>query len=355
MPCFNFYFNFYIWQSGLIYGNSEEKKMTKEELNFLFSEESEPHRQRTKEILKNHPEVRKLIGTNPYTFLVILGIVLMQVFIAAWSATQAWWVILFLAYFVGAFANHALYVFNHECTHNLVFKKRIPNLLTGILSDLPTLMPGSVAFRQYHLKHHSFQGIYELDADIPSRWEAKLIGITPWGKMTWLLFFPFFQLTRPGRIKEIKLTSNWTWINLAIVVVFDLLILFLFGPLALLYLFLSFMFSIGLHPVGARWIQEHYIVSPPQETYSYYGPLNTVAFNVGYHNEHHDISSIPWNRLPKLKKLAPELYDNLYFHKSWTKLLFKFIFDPKLHLFSRVTRKNRGGVAVTENLRTATK
>ena len=60
---------------------------------------------------------------------------------------------------------------------------------------------------------------------------------------------------------------------------------------------LSFVFSIGLHPVGARWIQEHYLIAPPQETYSYYGPLNKVAFNVGYHNEHHDFSFVPWNNL----------------------------------------------------------
>ena len=48
--------------------------------------------------------------------------------------------------------------------------------------------------------------------------------------------------------------------------------------------------------MGARWIQEHYLTHGEQETYSYYGPLNTVAFNVGFHNEHHDFPSVPWNR-----------------------------------------------------------
>ncbi|HEX7573170.1 MAG TPA: fatty acid desaturase, partial [Bacteroidota bacterium] len=120
-----------------------------------------------------------------------------------------------------------------------------------------------------------------------------------------------------------------------------------FGPGALLYLGLSFFFSIGLHPLGARWIQEHYLTSPPQETYSYYGPLNSVALNVGFHNEHHDLPSVPWNKLPRMKEMAPEWYDKLVSHRSWSKLLWRFLADPDISLFSRMVRKNRGDVPVT--------
>src|SRR5260370_5173207 len=104
----------------------------------------------------------------------------------------------------------------------------------------------------------------------------------------------------------------------------------IFGPQALMYLLVSFFFSVGLHPLGARWIQEHYLVLPTQETYSYYGPLNTIAFNVGYHNVHHALPSIPSNHLPAVMQAAPELYNSLVFLTSWTILLFRFLFDSNI-------------------------
>jgi sphingolipid delta-4 desaturase len=63
-----------------------------------------------------------------------------------------------------------------------------------------------------------------------------------------------------------------------------------------------------------------------------------VALNMGYHNEHHDLPSIPWNNLPKLRAMAPEFYSNLKYHSSWSRLLFQFIFDRRYSLYSRVER-----------------
>jgi len=94
----------------------------------------------------------------------------------------------------------------------------------------------------------------------------------------------------------------------------------------------------GLHPIAGHYISEHYVFRPGQETYSYYGPLNALAFNVGYHNEHHDFPYIPGSRLARLRSIAPEFYDTLYSHASWSRALWRFVMDPQLGAYSRVKR-----------------
>ena len=108
------------------------------------------------------------------------------------------------------------------------------------------------------------------------------------------------------------------------------------------------LFLGGFHPVGARWIQEHYTLDPVQETFSYYGGLNLLTLNVGYHNEHHDFAVIPWNRLPKLRAMAPEFYDTLKYHNSYMRLWLQFLFDSRYNLFSRVERSGPGKAGVKE-------
>ena len=70
--------------------------------------------------------------------------------------------------------------------------------------------------------------------------------------------------------------------------------------------------------------------------------LNVLAYNVGYHNEHHDFPSVPWTRLPALRKMAPEFYDVLPHHTSWPMVTLQFILGEDSGLFARIKRLGKG-------------
>lgn len=149
--------------------------------------------------------------------------------------------------------------------------------------------------------------------------------------------------------------GRWHFLNIAIQLSFDTLVVYLATILSssasmyastgshnyksLIYFIMSSFFAGSLHPCAGHFIAEHYLFDQwDQETWSYYGILNYVTYNVGYHNEHHDFPSIPWTRLPKLHALANEYYKDLPKHTSWCKVTFDFIFKTDVGLFSRVKR-----------------
>jgi sphingolipid 4-desaturase/C4-monooxygenase len=318
-------------------------------LNFIHVDYKEPHLERTRRLLASHPEVRELFGHTPSTAFYVVGIVALQLALAWALREQPFWLLLLAAWTVGAVANHALWVLIHECTHNLIFRSARANSWMQIFANLPIIFPASISFRKYHLLHHRFQGDPTLDADLASGWEARLVGNGTLGKAFWMLFFWAFQATRVQRLKKVPFFDRWYVANLVTQLAFIGGVLALWGPRALLYLLLGSIFAIGLHPLGARWIQEHFVVEPNQETYSYYGPLNLVAFNVGFHNEHHDLMRVPWSRLPRVRALAPEFYESLHSHRSWTALWLRFLFDSRLSLYSRVVRSPAGPDAAAES------
>lgn len=303
------------------------------------------HAERRRVILGAHPAVRSLFGRDSFTFWVTLALLIAQTSIAAglgYLGLAYWPLSLLLAVMFGAFANHANFVVIHDAIHNLVFESRALNRVTGILADLPNGVPTAMAFRCYHLKHHAHLSSYDHDADVPSEWEVRVVGSGALRKALWLFCFPLVQLARIPRLKgPLPLWNAWTFANAAAVVAYDCVLLAAFGPNALLYIWLSFWFSVGgLHPLSARWLQEHFAFVPGH-TFGYYGPLNRVALNIGYHNEHHDFPEIPWRRLPELKSMAPEGYDGLPAHRSWTRLLIRFITDSRCALSMRSNHAER--------------
>jgi sphingolipid delta-4 desaturase len=249
------------------------------------------------------------------------------------------WLVLTAAWVFGAWFNHALYVFIHDSTHNLVFKSEAANRLIGMVCDFALVTPSAMAFRKYHLLHHARMGQFDYDADLVTPREAKLIGNNPLKKTLWVLFLGISQAMRPMRMASRGFWDRWLVTNTLIQIGVIALSFYFLGPVGVAYLFASSIFGLGLHPLGARWIAEHFLTDPKQETYSYYGPMNAFMFNVGYHTEHHDLMTVSWNRLPRIREVAPEFYRDLKSYSSYPKLLIRFIVDPKLSLYSRMIRK----------------
>jgi sphingolipid delta-4 desaturase len=304
--------------------------------DFYWFDNRDFHHERRKEILKTHPEVRDLIGPDRMLIFYTILLVIIQLFAAYFIGNYNPFVFLLFTYFIGSTISHALFLAIHEITHNLAFKRQTPNNWLALIANIPIVFPYAMSFKIYHGMHHKFQGKDGLDVDLPTPFEAKIFrGF--FGKLIWEITQIFFYAFRPIFVHPIKI-QKWQVINIIFQVIIMVVFIVFAGWSALIYLLLSIIIAGGLNPVSGHFIAEHYVFKEGQETYSYYGILNKLTFNVGYHNEHHDLPSIPGSRLPKLKKMAPEFYDNLYSHKSWTKVILSFIFNPTISLYSRVKR-----------------
>lgn len=308
--------------------------------DFVFRDERQhPHIQRARDILRAHPEVRELFGEEPRSGYWGVALVVAQLALAVrFSELSLLWIIL-LSYLVGAFIHHALWVLIHEASHDLIATRRAANKLWAIFFNLPQVVPAAISFGKYHRLHHSHQGNYDFDADLASRPLADRVSNSRWRKFLYMLLFGFAQgVIHPGKLKKVKFWDGWTALNWLVQLGFVFVFYQAFGFWALFYLSLSTFFALGLHPLGGRWISEHYLVEGEQETNSYYGPLNRVCFNMGYHNEHHDFTRIPWSRLPELKRRAPEFYEGLFSYRSWSFALWRFIWDRRVTPYDRVER-----------------
>ncbi|KAI5895038.1 uncharacterized protein SCHCODRAFT_02686503 [Schizophyllum commune H4-8] len=321
--------------------------------DFLWLMTEEPHRSRRAAIMKAHPEVTKLMGYTPVTKYVVAFVVALQLSIAVYlrNTHPLSWKFILIAYAIGGTANHNLFLAIHEITHNLAFKSIWANKSLAIFANLPIGIPYAAMFKRYHMEHHRYLGEDGVDTDLPSHLELICLN-NVLGKVFFATFQIFFYALRPGFVRSQTLTK-WHAANFAVVLLSDYILIKNFGIVPYIYLLMSSFFAGSLHPCAGHFIGEHYLWDGlEQETYSYYGPLNILAYNVGYHNEHHDFPSVAWTRLPALKALAPEFYDTIPSHPSWPMIIVNFIRDPEVGIFARAKRRarvmgaaNGGGVA----------
>jgi sphingolipid delta-4 desaturase len=337
------------------------------------------HRERARNILRDHPEVKQLFGRSPSTAFWCLGLAGAQLTLAALMGAQSWWVMILVAYAVGSMINIGLFNLAHECNHSLIFRDKRANRWLFTLTSMPMMLPLHDSWWIEHHVHHNHLGskkdFIKRRRSILLMLKDRLFGYLPGPAIrrmtTWIttpLFWPIaaFMLTtqllravvglivyavtalltfrlKPSQLAMEILTDQhlvsgyrrykielWAvGYPLVCLSVLTALVYF-FGWFSLIYLYLSALFFSGfLQPLTFGLILSnshfhgHRIYQPSS---SYYGWMNWITFNFGLHTEHHDFANIPYHRLSALRKLAPEYYDNLKQTRSfaWLALLFAF-------------------------------
>ena len=311
-------------------------------------------------MLAAHPEIRDLMRPAPSTAVWCVLVAGLQVGLALYAANLSWGWVVGLAWLCGAWLNMAMFELAHQCNHSLVFKKTSWNRWLFTLVSLPMFLSAHHTWWVEHLVHHNDLGAKK---DFITRRRTLLLMTRRASPM----FLPYslpmlvLQLGRSivglvvymGGLLRGRLEPSW--LALAILgdahlisgyrksrithwaVVYPLLnialtvaLFGLAGWKAVVYLLASQTFMTGfLHPVMFGIIlstshfygHRHY-----QPTASYYGWLNKLTFNNGMHTEHHDIAAIPWQHMPKLRRIAPEFFEPLTTVKSYVGLALEFVF-----------------------------
>lgn len=307
-----------------------------------------------------------MCGPEPLTKYLALSVVTLQVICAISLRNTPIFSLRFIgvAYVIGATANQNLFLAIHEISHNLAFRSPKANRFLAVIANLPIGLPYSAAFRPYHLTHHKSLGVDGLDTDLPTALEAFFLD-SVLGKAFFATFQIVFYAIRPMMVYTVPMTRLHLF-NIFAQAIFDYVLVVYAGVNALAYLIMSSFLAGSLHPCAGHFIAEHYVLGkqkgvmdgPPgssavPETFSYYGPLNILTYNVGFHNEHHDFPGVPWSRLPVLHDIAREFYAELPYHTSWIWVIWQFIWDKEVGLWCRVKRNERGRITRTAEPSTA--
>ena len=310
---------------------------------------------RREQLLESHPELRKLEGIEPRSKWIALALVGAQMALSLVAPTLPWWAYLSIAYAVGATIAQALFLAIHELTHNLFFTSPAHNRWFAIVCNTALVVPFTVDFRTHHLKHHAHLGVCGVDTDVPSDCEMRWV-VSPAAKAVWWALQIVAYAVRPIAIQPQPLTSlhmaSW-----AVQLGANALLVQCGGSGApLRYLLLCMVLAGGVHPCAGHFLSEHYVFEreSTQETTSYYGPLNRLTWNVGYHNEHHDLPQVPWSRLPRVRSTAPEFYNTLVACPSWTSIGMKYVVNAHMGPWRRIVRVTRSDIGCLANERKST-
>lgn len=241
------------------------------------------------------------MGPDPNLKWVVTLMVLIQMMACYLVKDLPWKWVFFWAYAFGGCLNHSMTLAIHDISHNVAFGNKMAkwNRFFGMFANLPIGVPYATSFKKYHIDHHRYLAGDGLDVDVPTEFEGRFFN-SLLRKVIWLFLQPVFYMLRPLHVNP-KPFSHMEFLNIAVQLVYDLLIYSSWGLKPVVYMVAGSILAMGLHPISGHFIAEHYTYAKGHDTVSYYGPLNWITFNVGYHMEHHDFPSIPGSKLPQVR------------------------------------------------------
>jgi len=306
------------------------------------------HQKRKLTIQKEFPEILKLTGPDNRTQFFAYALFLTQV-LFGYVVRDSWIGAITLGVTISPYMAFAVLTLIHEVSHSLVFAYLPFNRLLGIFCNMVFLAPVSEVFRQHHNIHHTHLGDVKKDVDVPGERETRAVGNSSLLKTLWLIFSVFVLPVR----SMAKLPVRWSGmmvLNWVACLSFSSTLFILSKP-AFVYMLLGMILSQSMHPANARQVQRHINLYSKKEengaggedvpvherklnTFSYYGGLNLLTLNVGFHVEHHDFGNIAWSRLPEVRRIAGEKWypSKGAYHSRGFAEIFAFILNPKITL-----------------------
>jgi len=275
------------------------------------------HAKRRREILTAHPEIRNLMQVDPSFKYVAVACATTQLLIAYFLRNESICFITIMSIFVGTLFNCAIENSIHELVHELAIESSsIANKFLSGYVNLALVLPFAAGYHRSHRHHHAYLGT-DLDSKYPTMEEAQKYDQNIIGRLKYIFGHPLQGGKRWDRIAPGDKPSSYILWNNRTVWLADILILVFWGYKSILYLLLSFWINDTIFIQGSKNFVDHWVSDHDTFTSSYYGWVNYINFNIGYHREHHDFPNIPGRYLALVNKMAPEFYkDDRYIAKS---------------------------------------
>jgi len=285
--------------------------------------------------------VKLLSQPDMSTFTITILLFISQVCIASTiqNVSFGFW---FKVIVFGAPISHGLYLMCLEFASNLCFGYEILDRFSGIFCNFGTGFPYSEFLRFFESEHRAFHNsTSHIDPHKPTPSEITLVrGVGL--KILYLFIYPFLLarrlVFRNHSFRYNTHMSNFLIWNIVLQILVNFFVWYWLGIPALLYIWASSYFaSAPIHPIATHILLQHIRINKKLKlahVYSYYGPMNVLVFNSGFHREKHLHPKVPWFRLPLIRQL--------YFHQEGAKTnisyqsilqsLHDFIFDQNATL-----------------------